>query len=234
LLQSRRILAVVPARGGSKGVRLKNIHPLAGIPLIAHVGRLLGMVPGVDRAVVSTDHEAIAAAAESAGIEAPFRRPESLSGDLVGDQQVLHHALTTVEQLEGSRYDIVLMLQPTSPLRRPEHVTAVLEKLLTGDWDAVWTVSPTDLKYHPLKQLTVGEDGAMEYFDPRGSSIIARQQLGPVYHRNGAAYAVTRDCLLGQDTLKGPRTAAVIIAEPMVSIDTLDDFARVERLLHGV
>ena len=223
---------MVPARGGSKGVRLKNIHPLGGIPLIAHVGRLLGMVPGVNRAVVSTDHEAIAAAAESAGIEAPFRRPESLSGDLVSDQQVLHHALTTVEQLEGSKYDIVLMLQPTSPLRRPEHVTAVLEKLLTGSWDAVWTVSPTDLKYHPLKQLTVGEDGAMEYFDPRGSSIIARQQLGLVYHRNGAAYAVTRDCLLRQETLKGTRTAAVILAEPMVSIDTLDDFARVERLLH--
>ena len=117
---------------------------------------------------------------------------------------------------------------------RPEHVTAVLEKLLTGSWDAVWTVSPTDLKYHPLKQLTVGEDGAMEYFDPRGSSVIARQQLGLVYHRNGAAYAVTRDCLLRQETLKGTRTAAVIVAEPMVSIDSLDDFARVELLLRSV
>jgi CMP-N-acetylneuraminic acid synthetase len=233
LLQSRRILAVVPARGGSKGVRLKNIHPLAGIPLIAHVGRVLNAVPVVDRAVVSTDSDAIAAEAEAAGIAAPFRRPEGLSGDLISDQQVLQHALTTVERLEGSTYDIVLMLQPTSPLRRPEHIMAVLEKLVSENWDAVWTVSPTELKHHPLKQLTVGEDGAMEYFDERGSSIIARQQLAPVYHRNGAAYALTRDCLLRRETLKGPRTAAVVLSEPMVSIDTLDDFALVERHLRG-
>lgn len=233
MLQSKRILAVVPARGGSKGVRLKNIHPLAGIPLIAHVGKVLGAVPAVDRAVVSTDNDAIAAEAEAAGIAAPFRRPESLSGDLISDQQVLHHALTTVERLDGSQYDIVLMLQPTSPLRRPEHIMAVLEKLVSESWDAVWTVSPTDLKHHPLKQLTVAGDGAMEYFDERGSTIIARQQLAPVYHRNGAAYAVTRDCLLRRQTLKGPRTAAVVLSEPMVSIDTLDDFALVERHLRG-
>jgi CMP-N,N'-diacetyllegionaminic acid synthase len=224
---------VVPARGGSKGVRLKNIHPLDGIPLIAHVGRVLREVPAVDRAVVSTDNNAIAAEAVAAGIEAPFRRPESLSGDLISDQQVLQHALTTMEQLDGSVYDVVLMLQPTSPLRRPQHVTSVIEKLVSANWDAVWTVSPTELKYHPLKQLTVSEDGAMEYFDERGSSIIARQQLAPVYHRNGAAYAVTRDCLLRQGTLKGARTAAVVLTEPMVSIDTLDDFARVEQHLHG-
>jgi CMP-N-acetylneuraminic acid synthetase len=233
LLQSRRILAVVPARGGSKGVRLKNIHPLGGIPLIAHVGRVLSSIAIVDRAVVSTDSDAIAAAAAAAGIEAPFRRPESLSGDLISDQEVLQHALTTVERLEGSHYDLVLMLQPTSPLRRPEHVMAVLEKLVSANWDAVWTVSPTDLKYHPLKQLTISEDGAMEYFDERGASIVARQQLAPVYHRNGAAYAVTRDCLLRQGTLKGARTAAVVVNDPMVSIDTLDDFALVEQRLHG-
>jgi CMP-N,N'-diacetyllegionaminic acid synthase len=233
LLQSRRILAVVPARGGSKGVRLKNIHPLGGIPLIAHVGRVLRAIPAVDRAVVSTENEAIAAEAEAAGIDAPFRRPESLSGDWISDQQVLQHALTEVERLEGSQYEIVVMLQPTSPLRRPEHVMSALEKLVSENWDAVWTVSPTDLKYHPLKQLTVGEDGAMEYFDARGSGIVARQQLGPVYHRNGAAYAVTRDCLLRQGTLKGARTAAVVLPEPMISIDTLEDFALVERHLRG-
>jgi CMP-N,N'-diacetyllegionaminic acid synthase len=224
-------LAVVPARGGSKGVPLKNIHPLLGIPLIAHAARVLSQVPAVDRAVVSTDDDTIAREALRAGLEAPFRRPDSLSGDLVSDQQVLHHALTTMESLEGTRFDVVVMLQPTSPLRRAEHVMSVLEKLIAESWDAVWTVSPTDVKYHPLKQVTVGEDGAMEYYDPRGASIIARQQLAPVYHRNGAAYAVTRECLLEQGTIKGIRTAAVILNEPMVSIDTLGDFAIAERHL---
>jgi CMP-N-acetylneuraminic acid synthetase len=224
-------LAVVPARGGSKGVPLKNIHPLLGIPLIAHAARVLSQVPAIDRAVVSTDDDSIAREALRAGLEVPFRRPDSLSGDLASDQQVLQHALTTMESLEGSRFDVVVMLQPTSPLRRPEHVMSVLEKLIAESWDAVWTVSPTDLKYHPLKQVTVGEAGAMEYYDPRGASIIARQQLSPVYHRNGAAYAVTRECLLEQRTIKGPRTAAVILNEPMVSIDTLGDFAIAERHL---
>jgi CMP-N-acetylneuraminic acid synthetase len=234
LLHSKRILAVVPARGGSKGVPLKNIHPLLGIPLIAHVARVLSQVPGVDRSVVSTDSEAVAGEAVRAGLEAPFRRPESLSGDLVSDQQVLHHALTAMESQEGgARYDVILMLQPTSPLRRVEHVVSVLEKLILESWDAVWTVSPTDLKYHPLKQLTVAPDGAMEYYDPRGETIIARQQLAPVYHRNGAAYALTRQCLLEQGTIKGARAAAVILSEPMVSIDTLGDFAIAERHLRG-
>ena len=233
MLHSQRILAVVPARGGSKGVPLKNIHPLLGIPLIAHVAQVLSQVPSIDRAVVSTDNEDIAKEAIGAGLEAPFRRPESLSGDLVSDQQMLHHALTTMESLDRARYDAVVMLQPTSPLRRAEHVTSVLEKLISEGWDAVWTVSPTDLKYHPLKQVTVGEGGVMEYYDPLGTSIIARQQLEPVYHRNGAAYAFTRECLLEQGTIKGARTGAVILTGPMVSIDTLGDFAIAERHLRG-
>jgi CMP-N,N'-diacetyllegionaminic acid synthase len=233
LLDSKRILAVVPARGGSKGVRLKNINPLVGVPLIAHVGRILSQVPAIDRAVVSTDEDAIARAAEAAGLEVPFRRPAALSGDLVSDLEVLQHALGAVEELDGSHYDVVVMLQPTSPLRRPAHVMAVLEKLVRENWDAVWTVSPTDLKYHPLKQLTVGDGGAMEYYDPRGAEIVARQQLRPVYHRNGAAYAFRRECLLQQKAIKCQRTAAVILSDPMISIDTLEDFRLAEQLLSG-
>ena len=132
MLNSRRILAVVPARGGSKGVRLKNIHPLAGIPLIAHVGRLLKQMPVVDRSVVSTDDDAIVREAERSGLQAPFRRPASLSGDLISDHQVLQHALTTMESMDSTHYDVVLMLQPTSPLRR-----------LPKEGSSAWTATPT-------------------------------------------------------------------------------------------
>jgi CMP-N,N'-diacetyllegionaminic acid synthase len=231
VLGSKRILAVVPARGGSKGVPLKNLHPLQGIPLIAHVGRVVRDTPAIDRALVSTDHTEIAAEAERAGLAAPFMRPAELSGDLVSDFQVLEHALTAAESLDGVTYDVVLMLQPTSPLRRAAHVQAVLEKLVKEGWDAVWTVSVTELKYHPLKQLTVGESGTMSYFDPAGAGVVARQQLQPVYHRNGVAYAFTRACLLEQRTIMGARSAAVVLDEPLVSIDTLDDFRLAEREL---
>jgi CMP-N,N'-diacetyllegionaminic acid synthase len=231
MLGERTILVVVPARGGSKGVKLKNIQPLLGLPLLAHVGPIVHELGYIDDAIVSTDHPEIATVAKEAGLSVPFRRPEALSGDLVGDLQVLDHALREMEGMNGGRYDVVVMLQPTSPLRKTAHVDAAIRTLIDGSWDAVWTVSPTDLKYHPLKQLRIAADGAMDYFDPRGRAIIARQQLDPVYHRNGAAYAFTRECLLEQKTIMGARTAAVVIDEPMISIDTIEDFARIEQLL---
>lgn len=227
----RRILVVVPARGGSKGVPLKNLKLVAGVPLVAHVGKLVADLGWVDRAVVSTDHEEIARVSEEAGLDAPFRRPESLSGDRIGDLEVLVQALEAVEAIDGVTYDVVVMLQPTSPLRRPEHVTATVDRVVEDELDCAWTVTPTDLKYHPLKQLAIGDDGLMRLNDPAGSAIIARQQLTPVYHRNGASYAITRSCLLDQQTILGARAGAVVVEEAMVSIDTLEDFERVEREL---
>jgi CMP-N-acetylneuraminic acid synthetase len=226
----RRILSVVPARGGSKGVKLKNLHPLAGRPLITLTGELIAGLGWFDRAVVSTDHDEIATVAEGCGLSAPFRRPEALSGDRIGDIDVLTHALSATEEIDGTRYDVVVMLQPTSPLRTAAQVTETVDKLIAEDLDAVWTVSPTDLKYHPQKQLILDE-GQLGYWDADGAAIIARQQLAPIYHRNGAAYALSRDCLLVQKSLMGQRSGAVIIDEPMVSIDTPQDFERVEAEL---
>jgi CMP-N,N'-diacetyllegionaminic acid synthase len=181
--------------------------------------------------VVSTDHEGIAEAAESAGIAAPFRRPESLAGDCIGDLEVLTHALQATEKLDGRKYDIVVMLQPTSPFRKPEQVSACIRMLVKGAWDAVWTVSPTDSKSHPLKQLNVGEEGALDLYDASGAQIIARQQLEPLYHRNGIAYAFTRECLLEQKTIHGRRTGALVFEEPCVNIDTEWDLELAEFLL---
>jgi len=223
MMYNRTILVVVPARGGSKGVPLKNIQPVRGAPLVALVGRVVEQLPYVDRAVVSTDHPDIAQIAQEAGLAAPFLRPEAISGDIIGDWDVLHHALLAVEELDARRYDVVLMLQPTCPLRRPEHVTQCLEKLMAGGYDAVWTVSETDSKGHPLKQLVLKDD-VMDYYNPQGAKIIARQQLTPVYHRNGAAYAITRECLVEKKSIKGDRASAVVLTDPLISIDTRFDF----------
>lgn len=224
------VLTVVPARGGSKGIPLKNLRTVGGRSLVARVGDVIAQAPEIDRAVVSTDHTGIARAAEEAGIAAPFLRPEALSGDFVGDREVLTHALEATEEIDGRRYDIVVMLQPTSPLRTPAQVSATIRMLVDGGWDSVWTVSPTDSKAHPLKQLTV-VDGALGYYDPAGAAIVARQQLAPVYHRNGVAYAMTRACLLDQRTIKGARAGALVIEGEHVSIDTEWDLAVVEFVL---
>lgn len=231
MIDGKRVLVVVPARGGSKGISLKNLRLVGGVPMVALVGRVIRDIVEIDRAVVSTDHEEIARVAEEAGIAAPFRRPKNISGDRIGDLDVLSHALRVMEKLDGVVYDIILMLQPTSPLREADHVKDCIAMLVEGSWDAVWTVSETDSKGHPLKQLIVAEDGALDYYDQRGAQVIARQQLEPVYHRNGIAYAITRQCLLDQKSIKGARTAALVIEGEHVSIDTERDIALVDWIL---
>jgi len=231
MIQGRTILAVVPARGGSKGVPLKNLRPLRGKSLVAHVGDFVREVGVFDRAVVSTDHPEIAHEAMAHGLDAPFMRPPELSGDRIGDHPVVCHALEQVEALDKRPFDVVVMLQPTCPQRRPEHVVGAIEMLIKEGWNAVWTLSPADLKYHPLKSLTVGADRGLDYYDSVGGNIIARQQLSRVYYRNGAAYVISSDALRSANSLKPERTGALIVEEPLLSIDSLDDFRRLEEIL---
>jgi CMP-N,N'-diacetyllegionaminic acid synthase len=209
---------------------MKNIRPVQGVPLIAWVAKVTRQVAEIDKVVASTDHAEIARVAREAGIEAPFTRPPELSGDIVADWDVLVHALKEMERIDGVRYDVVLMLQPTSPLRKPGHLRSVLNKLVDENLDSVWTLSETDPKFHPFKQLKIA-DGRMDYHDPRGREIIARQQLTKVYHRNGVAYAMTRECLLEQGKIMGAKAGAVIIDDTLVNIDTLDDFKLLEDIL---
>ena len=231
MLSHQKILVVVPARGGSKGVPLKNLRKIGGISLVERVGLLIQKLDWVDRAVVSTDHPEIAKVAEAVGLAVPFWRSAELAGDQVGDIPVLQHALRATEAVDETQYDIIVMLQPTSPLRRVEHVVATVEKLIAGNFDAVWTISPTDLKYHPLKQLSLDDRGALNLWDKEGAHIVARQQLHQTYYRNGAVYGLTRDCLLNQASLLGTHSSAVVIPEFMLSIDTEEDFAIVEKHL---
>jgi len=223
MIEDFRVLAVIPARGGSKGVPLKNLRKFQGVPIVELAARAACKVAYIDRAVVSTDHEGIAEAAEKGGASAPFRRPEELSGDRISDLEVLTHALLEMEDIDRINYDIVLMLQPTSPLRTKRHIMSTIEMLVRDKLDAVWTVSETDSKSHPLKQLTI-VDGSLEYYDEKGKGVIARQQLQPVFHRNGIAYAITRDCLLEQSSIKGEKCGAYICDGEHVSIDTEFDF----------
>jgi len=220
----------VPARGGSKEIKLKNIRPLNGVPLVALVGKIVHQLDYIDRAVVSTDHPEIARIAKGSGLEVPFIRPEAISGDRIPDWPVLHHALNATEEEYNETYDIIVMLQPTSPLRKPEHITMTIEKLIYGNYDAVWTLSEIDSKYHPYKQLTF-ENNQVGYCDNQGAQIVARQQLSPTYFRNGAAYAISRNCLINLQSVKGHKTSAVIINDQMVNIDTEFDFELAEILL---
>ena len=227
MIAGKRILAVIPARGGSKGIKLKNLAHFSGKPLIVWAAEFANSLEYIDRYIGSTDHPEISRLAIKHGLPCPFVRPQDLSGDRVSDVDVLIHALQTMETMDDARYDLVVMLQPTSPLRYPSDIKQLLDLLIETGADSALTVSLTDLKFHPLKQLTL-DDGRVEYFDPAGAKIIARQQLRSTYHRNGVGYAVTRECLLEQSAVIGADCRALIIDRPVLNIDTPSDLSRLD------
>ena len=231
MYRNLRLLAVVPARGGSKGIPLKNIQPVLGVSLVERVARLIGALDFIDEALISSDNKKIIKVAEESGLNAPFRRPEELSGDRVSDYEVLSHALIESESINKTTYDAVIMLQPTSPLRRVYHIIDALDLFIDGNYQAVWSVSKSDTKNHPLKQLVV-ENSKLDYYDEAGSSIIARQQLTPLYQRNGIVYVISRSCLIDHKSIKGDETGAYIVKEPSVSVDTNNDIEYAEFLMN--
>lgn len=223
-------LAIIPARGGSVGLPFKNLRKFHGVPLVRLAVEVAQQVPEITDFVVSTNRERIACAANTYNV---IKRPEELSTGFVGDVAVLTHALLTHEKnlLDEGCYDEIVMLQPTSPLRLAADVSRAIQWRREGNWDAVWTVSPTDTKYHPLKQLVMDyQTQQLKHMDPKGSEIIARQQLAPTYTRNGVAYVLSRECLLGQKTTLGARSSAIIIDTPQISIDTLEDLQLAELI----
>ena len=226
----KKILAVVPARGGSKGIKLKNIRKIAGIPLVGHAANCINQIKFIDRSIISTDNLKIKEVANKYNLKAPFIRPESLSGDFVSDYEVLIHALNEMEKIDKTIYDIVIMIQPTSPLRLPEHIIESINLLINKNYDSVWTISKTDLKFHPLKQLVIDEQGKLNYFSSESSKIIARQQLKPVYHRNGICYVITRKCLIEQKNIMGKKAGFLKIEGNHISIDTEEDLNKVEKI----
>lgn len=226
-----KILAVVPARGGSKGIPKKNLARVAGISLVGRVAQLIQSLSEITHAVVSTDSDEIATEAEKHGLLAPFRRPKELSGDRIGDLDVLVHAIEQSEAHFHETFDYVLMLQPTCPLRTVAHVRAAITEIISRKAQALWTVSPVDLHFHPWKQLLI-QDGVLEYFDQKnGAGIIARQQLQSTFFRNGAAYIWQRDVLLKERAILPVGSHALVIHDPMISIDTPDDLRQCEAIL---
>ena len=159
-----------------------------------------------------------------------FKRPKEISGDRISDFQVVKHALKAVEKKKRKKIDIVLLLQPTSPLRKSKHIKDVIKKIINEKLDSVWSVTKVDLKYHPLKQLVINNNH-LNYFDNKGKNIMARQQLLNTYIRNGAVYAVTRKCIIKNKNLLGKKSAAYVINSHQISIDTFDDIKKVNELI---
>ncbi len=225
-----RVLPLIPARGGSKGLPRKNILPLSGMPLIAHSIRQALAVPVMETVVVSTDDEEIARIAREYGAEVPFMRPPALSTDDARSIDVVIHALQFMEAHTGKPYDAVMLLQPTAPLRSSEDIIAALRLYEAENADSVISLYKLE-SLHPFYMYRL-EDSRPVPLMPEADRYHRRQDYPAVYLRNGAIYLTAREVLLEQRSFYGERLRAVVMpAERSVNIDTLGDLARAEAIL---
>lgn len=224
-----RSLGVIPARGGSKGVPGKNIRGLGGRPLIAHTIEAAA-TSRLCRTIVSTDDPEIAAVARSHGADVPFRRPVELATDDARAVPVMQHAVAAAEAMGDDAYDVVVMLQPTTPYRRAADIDEALELLDSTGADSV--ISVTDVGGHHPARMKFLEAGRL--IDPPFAESYEnqpRQELRPMYIRNGAIYA-TRRHVLDAGGFKGDDCVALVMPEwRSVNIDTESDFLLAEFLL---
>jgi CMP-N-acetylneuraminic acid synthetase len=226
-----RLLAIIPARGGSKGIPRKNIHPLCGRPLIAYSIDAARGSRAVDRTVVSTDDDEIAAVSRGLGVEVRMR-PAYLAADDTPTRAVLAHVVAELAR-EGYRPDAVLTLQPTSPLRTAQHIDAAAT-LFESDPRADSLVSCVEVPhvFHPLSVMRRTEDGYLEPFFAVPQPH-RRQDKETVFARNGAAIYITRTSRIAEYVFGGRLIAFLMDAESSVDIDTLDDLRAAERLMRA-
>jgi N-acylneuraminate cytidylyltransferase len=182
-----RILAVIPARGGSKGLPNKNIRDLAGLPLIAHSIKCARLSSLVTRTIVSTDSEKIATVAREHGADVPFLRPAELATDTAAMWPVIRHALSEAEKQEGRTYDAMLLLDPTTPGRIPDDIAKAVASL-GKEPSAAGVVAASEPGFSPLWESVVDRDGWMVDLFSEHIHHSRRQDVPTVYRINGCLY----------------------------------------------
>ncbi len=227
-----KVLAVIPARGGSKGVPRKNIRMVGGKPLIAYtIDAALAVKNRLHRLIVSTDDAEIAAMAQDYGAEVPFMRPVDLGGDKVPMVPVLKHAIQTIEELDGIKLEWVLLLQPTCPFRAPEDILAALELAAAGGCDSVISVVRV-LAHHPILMKKIENDSLLPFMIEEIEGTRRQDYNPPAYMRNGSIYLTRRDNLMNNNSIWGKVIRPYIMPEERsVNVDSEMDMKLVEYML---
>ena len=231
-MKEQKILAVITARGGSKGIPQKNIKMLLGKPLIAYTIKVALQSKTLNRTIVSTNDETIAHISKQYGAEVPFLRPQHLATDTATSLSVLQHAVRYLEEKEDYLADIIVCLQPTSPLRSAEDIDQAVNLCFATGTDSV--VSLCQAEHHPywMKKVVAGRIYPLMEVDDE--KYQRRQDLPPVYQLNGAIRVIKRNILLEEERMAGDNTLAYIMPqERSIDIDTPIDFKIAELILRG-
>lgn len=232
MTKSPEIVALIPARGGSKAIPRKNLLQLLGKPLIAHSIEQAAASARITRTIVSTDDEEIAEVARRFGAEVPFMRPAEFAQDHSPDLDVFRHCLQWMEREEGRLPELVVHLRPTGPARRVELIDAAIDRLLAApDADALRSISLA--QQTPYKMWLVDDDGVIEPVVrlpgiPEAHSM-ARQTLPKAYWQNGYVDIVRPRAVLEMNSMVGRHTLGFTINLQVHDIDYRDDVALVER-----
>ncbi|HEX4913937.1 MAG TPA: acylneuraminate cytidylyltransferase family protein [Vicinamibacterales bacterium] len=229
-----KVLGIITARGGSKGIPGKNLKLLAGKPLLAYTVDTARRSGALDRVILSTEDEAIATAGRDLGCDVPFMRPLDLAHDDTPHLPVIQHATRWMEERVNYHPDAVMILQPTSPLRTAQDIVAAIELLDRSGADSVLSVNEVPAHSHPMRTLRLDNAGNAVLFvsgEPVRKRINRRQDLPPAWVMNGAIYACrTRVLFDAAPSLYGDRVVAYRMpAERSISIDDLEDWEAAER-----
>jgi CMP-N-acetylneuraminic acid synthetase len=231
-MQHTKVLVVIPARGGSKGVPRKNIYLVGGKPLIAYtIETALAAGDLFHRIIVSSDDAEIAEISRSYGAETPFMRPAELAGDQVPMVPVLQHAVDFVEQRDNFQFDWVCLLQPTNPFRTVEDLESAMQLALDGECDSVISVVQV-VSAHPILMKRI-ENGLLQSFCIEEKEGTRRQDYDPpAYMRNGAIYLTRRDVLMEKDSIWGDKIRPYLMPpERSIGVDSELDLMMVELLM---
>jgi CMP-N-acetylneuraminic acid synthetase len=227
-----KILGLTLARGGSKSIPKKNIQPINGVPLIAYTIGEAVLSRFITRYIVSTDDPQIRDVAVKYGAQVPFLRPDDIASDTASSVAAMRHAVAWVEEEEQCRYDYVIELMCTNPMKTVEDIDGCIEKLIDTQADSVIAVHKLD-DYHPVRIKKI-VDGKIQDFCLPESFESRRQDLKPdAYIRSGAIYALRRDHLMidGQRYGSDASYSWILSPEKGVNLDTMMDFRMAELLI---
>jgi len=228
-----RILAIIPVRGGSKGVPGKNIKLLNGKPLLAYTSEIALQSKFLAEVIVSTEDSQIMEVAQRLGLQVPFTRPTALAKDSTPTLEVIVHALQWYEK-QNVFFDAVCLLQATSPFRTVEFLDKAILKFIQSNCDSLVSVQTVPHEYNPHWVFEVDSTGNLKIATGEDEIISQRQQLPMAYHRDGSIYITKTEVLLNQNSLYG-KSIAFIESDPelYVNIDTMDDWEKAEKMLQN-
>ncbi len=231
----KNILAIIPARSGSKGIPQKNIKLLGGKRLLEYTFEHCKSSSYISRAIVTTDSNKIANISKSNGIEVPFIRPRNISDDDSTAKSYVSHALEFLEREENYTPEIILILQPTSPFRDVSDIEKSINILENNNADSVVSITEIDKKFNPDWQFKVTNNGTLEFYNKNfdwNNLVSKRQELAKTYTRNGAVYCFTRKSFFKYDNIYGKKVLCHIMPRSRsINLDTFDDWIEAENYL---